>query len=122
MNSRFWGLYKKELKIFFALPIAYAIIMVFMVLAIIATPLFPGFFIMLATILQAFSGMPAIAIGVAVVWLLWSWSGARLLQGIIAGPAGDDDVLDLNGAVTWGYGLVLMLLMVSGIYGIGELL
>ncbi len=33
MNRKFSGLYKKELKIFFSLPVAYAVIAVFMILA-----------------------------------------------------------------------------------------
>jgi len=33
MNQKFWALYKKELNIFFALPIAYAVICVYMVLS-----------------------------------------------------------------------------------------
>jgi hypothetical protein len=99
----------------------FATVLVFVVLAVIATPLFPAFFIMLATILQAIANMPAIALGVAVVWLLWSWAGARLMQGLIAGSAGEVHPLDLNQAVTWGYTLVLLLLVMAGLYGIREL-
>lgn len=98
-----------------------AAILVFVVLAIIATPLFPTFFIMLATILEAVATMPVIAFGVAGVWLLWSWAGARLLQGLIAGPAAEHRPGDLNHAVTWSYALALLLLVAAGIYGSGGL-
>ncbi len=99
----------------------FAAILVFVVLAIIATPLFPAFFIMLATLVEAVATMPGIAFGVAGVWLLWSWAGARLLQGLIAGPAGDHPPNDLNHAVTLSYTLALLLLVGAGIYGIGGL-
>jgi hypothetical protein len=99
----------------------FAAILVFVVLAIIATPLFPTFFIMLATIVQAITN-PPVALGVAGVWLLWSWAGTRLLQGLITGPATGDNTIDLNHAVTLGYSLALLLLLVAGVYGIGELL
>jgi len=99
----------------------FATVLVFVVLAIVATPLFPTFFIMLTTIVQAITSMPVIAFGIAGVWLLWSWAGARLLQGLIAGPASEHHATDLNRAVTWSYTLVLLLLVVAGIYGLGEL-
>lgn len=99
----------------------FATVLVFVVLAIIATPLFPAFFIMLATILQVIVKMPGVAFGLAGVWLLWSWAGARLLQGLIAGPAGEHPAPDLNRATTWLFTLSLLLLVVAGIYGMGEL-
>lgn len=99
-----------------------SVLLVLVVLAVIATPIFPGFFIMLSSIVDAFTGTPAIAVALILVWLLWSWAGARLLQGIIAGPAVNNEILDLNRMITWCYSLGLLLLIVAGIYGIGELL
>jgi NADH:ubiquinone oxidoreductase subunit 4 (subunit M) len=99
----------------------FATVLVFVVLAIIATPLFPAFFIMLAIILQAIARVPSVAIGLAGVWLLWSWAGARLLQGLIVGPTGEQPFPDLNRAATWVFSLSLLLLVVAGIYGMGEL-
>ncbi|MDZ7662286.1 hypothetical protein [Thiohalophilus sp.] len=99
----------------------FSTILVLVVLAIIATPLFPTFFIMLATLVQAVAVTPLVAVAVVLVWLLWSWAGARLLQGLIVGPAGDDEVIDLNRFTTGAYALALTLLMVSGLYGIGVL-
>ena len=97
----------------------FSTILVFVVLAIIATPLFPAFFIMIATIVQAMSAMPSLAGGVAGVWLLWSWSGARLLQGLVTGTPGEPSPPDLDAGVTWGYSLILLLLMLAGIYAMG---
>jgi NADH:ubiquinone oxidoreductase subunit 4 (subunit M) len=97
----------------------FSAVLVFVVLAIIATPLFPTFFIMLATIVQAIAKMPVFAFAVAGIWLLWSWAGARLLQELIAGPAGDHEAVDLNPAVTWGFTLILLLLIVAGLYAVG---
>lgn len=96
-------------------------ILVFVVLAIIATPLFPPFFIMLATLVEAVPSMPVIGCGVAGVWLLWSWAGARLLQGLIAGPAAEPWPGDLSHAATRSYALALLLLLAAGVYGIGGL-
>lgn len=96
-------------------------VLVFVVLAIIATPLFPAFFIMLATIVQTLTSTPQLVPAIVAVWLLWSWAGARLLQGLITGPAGSDPPADFSSAVTWGYTLTLLLLIAAGAYGIGEL-
>ncbi|MGF1615938.1 MAG: hypothetical protein ACFCVA_19070 [Gammaproteobacteria bacterium] len=93
-------------------------VLVMVVLAAIATPLFPAFFGMLATMVVA---SPAKAVGVAGVWLLWSWAGARLLQGLIVGPAGTDGVADLSVASTWVYAAVLAALVVGGAYLTGDL-
>lgn len=96
-------------------------VLVFVVLAAVATPLFPAFFALLATVANAMATAPAIAVAVAGVWLLWSWAGVRLLQGLIVGPMRGADVADLSLAATWGYVVVLSTLVVSGFYVAGEL-
>jgi hypothetical protein len=55
------------------------------------------------------------------IWLLWSWAGARLLQGLVVGPANAQDSPDLSLAATWLYALVLVALVVGGVYLIGDL-
>ncbi|MDY6980186.1 MAG: hypothetical protein SV201_09905 [Pseudomonadota bacterium] len=100
----------------------FSAILVLVVLAIIATPLFPTFFIMLATVMQAVTLMPLVAVVVAFVWLLWSWAGARLLQGLIVGPTNAEGIFDLNRLATGAYALGLILLVAGGLYGIGGLL
>lgn len=96
-------------------------VLVFVVLAIVAAPLFPNFFTMLGTVVAATPSAPLPAILVAGVWLLWTWAGVRLLQGLIVGPANDSEVADLSLASTWVYTTVLIALLVSGIYVTGEL-
>jgi len=96
-------------------------VLVFVVLAVIATPVFPTFFAMLSTIVTAVPAAPAVAAGVAVSWLVWSWAGARLLQGMIVGPGRDCEVRDLSRAATWGYASVLVLLVVAGLSWMGGL-
>lgn len=96
-------------------------VLVFVVLAVIATPVFPAFFAMLSVIVTAVPAAPAIAAGVAVSWLVWSWAGARLLQGMLVGPGRDHEVRDLSRAATWGYASVLMLLAVAGLSWMGGL-
>lgn len=96
------------------------VVLVFVVLAIIATPFFPTFQAMLSLIMSTFPTIPTVAIGVGVVWLLWSWAGARLLQGLITGPESTAAV-DLSRAGLWIYLSVLGGLMVSGIYWLGAM-
>lgn len=96
-------------------------VLVFVVLAVTATPVFPAFFAMLSAIVTAVPAAPAVAAGVALTWLVWSWAGARLLQGMIVGPGRDHEVQDLSRAATWGYASVLMLLAVAGLSWMGGL-
>ena len=87
-----------------------------------ATPVFPGFFVLLASVLGQAAVAPINAFAVLLIWLLWSWSGARLLQGMIAGEAvhhgagaGADSHRDLSGALTWVYGLGFAILAGLGL-------
>ncbi len=71
-------------------------VLVGVVLAIVAAPSFPTFFAMLATVVAITPTMPLAALTVAGVWLLWSWAGTRLLQGLIVGPANGSEAPDLS--------------------------
>ena len=93
-------------------------VLVVVVLAIVATPLFPAFFAMLSMILRAIPKTPFVAIGIAAVWLLWSWAGARLLQGLLVGPA-NTAVPDLSRSALLMYVIVLGGLMIAGVYWSG---
>ena len=97
-----------------ALP-RYSSILVLVVLAIVATPLFPMFFAMLSMILKAIPTTPAVAVVVGAVWLLWSWAGSRLLQGLIVGPV-RMTAPDLSYASLWMYIISLGGLLVGGVY------
>jgi len=103
----------------------FAGVLVVVILAAIATPLFPGFFIMLKLILETSVAMPIATFTLLGIWLLWSWAGVRLLQGLIVGPASqgtEAELVDLNLFSCWSYVIVLIALMLSGVYLAGGLL
>jgi len=97
-------------------------VLVVVVLAAIATPLFPGFFIMLKFIMDVNVTMPAATFALLAIWLLWSWAGVRLLQGLIVGSADQGEAADLNLFACWSYVIVLTALMLSGVYISGGVL
>lgn len=94
-------------------------ILVMVVLAAVATPLFPPFATMLGLMLATVPARPGTALALGGIWLLWSWAGARLLQGLVVGPAGPGAPADLNPAGTWGYVLALTALAADGLYLLG---
>ncbi len=97
-------------------------VLVGVVLAVIAVPLFPSFFAMLVTVFAATPKAPLAALVVVAIWVLWSWAGARLLQGLVVGPANGGDVPDLSLASTWVFAAVLLALLIGGVYISGVLL
>lgn len=86
-------------------------VLVISVLAATATPLFPTFFAMLHTVVVS---QPVPAMILTGIWLIWSWAAARLLQGLIVGPAEPSPELDLPMATTWAYAAGLSGLVVIG--------
>ena len=94
-------------------------VLVMVILAIIATPLFPAFTAMLSAIIGATSSSFTAAVAVSIVWLLWGWAGARLIQGLIVGPSRGEAQADLSMNTTWTYVAILSLLVISGIFSIG---
>jgi hypothetical protein len=96
-------------------------VLVFVVLAVIATPVFPAFFSMLWMSIAMLPAMPMIAIAIGLVWLLWSWAGARLLQGLVTGPE-RLAVVDLSRTNMWIYIAALAGLMLSGVHWVGAML
>lgn len=97
-------------------------VLVVVILSVIATPLFPGFFTLLSVVTQTLPVQPVAAVSLVGVWLLWSWAGARLIQGLVVGPVGVDDVADLSPAVVWGYVMALGALVIGGISLVGGVL
>ncbi len=91
--------------------------LVFTLLAVIATPLFPGFFTMMSSIMAQMLNSPVIAIGLLLIWLLWSWSGILLLQGLVMGP---EDALSglTDDLAVWRVGTYALLLIGMGIFGL----
>ena len=100
----------------------YAGLLVTVIMAAIATPLFPTFFIILDMVVEIISNNPSAAIVLLLIWLLWSWAGARVIQGLIVGRASKIKIADMDSATTGFYSIVLTALMGSGIYLSGVIL
>lgn len=100
----------------------FAGVFVVVVLASVATPLFPAFFTLLEMIVHTSVTMPLLALMLLVTWLLWSWAGARLIQGMIAGPDNGVETDDLGVLTTWACAIILLFLIAGSIYLSGELL
>ena len=95
---------------------------VFAMLAVIGSPLFPAFFSMLDTVIHTATVLPGVALGVVAVWLLWSWSGIRLLQDLLVGPASVALHKDISYGVMATYGSSLVVLVLGGLYLSGVIL
>ncbi len=94
----------------------FAGVLVIVVVAAIATPLFPTFFIMLDMVVKTIAATPLAAIVLLLIWLFWSWAGARLIQGLIVGRASTVRVEDMDITTISLYSVVLSALVVGGIY------
>lgn len=89
------------------------------VLAAIATPLFPGFFIMFNLLL---AGPPIVLASIPLIWLVWSWAGMRLLQGLLIGPDNHtEQIKDSHRGLNLATVVVLFALTVAGLYLSGGL-
>jgi len=91
-------------------------IVVVVILAVIGSPVFPSFFSLLSNINNVVILLPSVAVAITLVWLLWSWSGVRLLQELIVG---DSDVYrreDISHGLTILFGLSFILFVVGGLY------
>lgn len=91
-------------------------ILVTVIVAAIATPLFPTFFIMFDMVVETISVMPLAAMALLLIWLLWSWAGARLIQGLIVGRASKVKIADIDILTISLYSIVLLALAIAGIY------
>ncbi len=100
----------------------YSGVLVTVVVAATATPLFPTFFIMLDMVVETISNKPVAALALLLIWLLWSWAGARLIQGLIVGRASKFKVVDMNINAISFYSIVLIALLASGVYLSGVIL
>jgi len=97
-------------------------VLVTVIVAAIATPIFPGFFIMLDMVVETISATPQAAMALLLIWLLWSWAGTQLIQGLIVGRASDAKIADMNITTIGLYSMVLLALAVGGIYLAGVIL
>ncbi len=89
----------------------FSAILVVTVLAAVATPPAPSFFSMLSAFLNA---TPMLMLGLAALWLLWTWAAARLLQGLIVGPGNCRSQADLKPSGAWVYTAALVALIALG--------
>lgn len=96
-------------------------LLVLVVLAVIGTPLFPGFFTLLGMLNELLPGMPLSALGLLLVWMLWAWAGMRILQGLIVGRPAEQSVADIGLAHTGVIGFALAMFVVGGIWLSGSL-
>jgi NADH:ubiquinone oxidoreductase subunit 4 (subunit M) len=97
-----------------------SVALIICLLAAVATPPFPGFFSLLSVLMLA---SPVKLVGLLVVWLLWSWAAARLIQGFVVGtPAQDSSVQDIGLPVSWGLAMAFTALLLSGVLLTGDLL
>lgn len=89
-----------------------ALVLTAVVLSMVATPPFPGFFALL-DLLRGLGG--AAALGVLGVWLLWGWAATRLLQGFVAGSGREIAAVDLTGRTLLTYIAALVILAATGL-------
>lgn len=96
-------------------------VLVMVILAVIATPVFPAFFVVLHTIIAVAPSSILIAAIAGIVWLFWTWAGVRVLQGLIVGPAKQVDIPDLCSSRAWGYSGALVGLVIVSLFLVGGL-
>jgi hypothetical protein len=100
----------------------FAGVLVAVVVAATATPLFPTFFIMLDMVITTLAMSPLSTTVILLVWLLWSWAAARLIQGLIVGSPAEVQVVDLDRKTTSVFELILTALVIYGVYLSGVVL
>jgi len=91
-------------------------VLVTVIVASIATPFFPTFFIMFDMVVNTISVTPVAAMTLLLIWLLWSWAGARLIQGLIVGRASNIKIADIDMLTISFYSGVLLALAIAGVY------
>ena len=94
----------------------YAGVLVIVVAAAVATPVFPTFFVMLDMVVKTISATPLTATVLLIIWLFWSWASARLIQGLIVGRASIVKIADMEVIAIGFYGVILLALAIGGIY------
>lgn len=97
-------------------------VIIIVMMAAIASPLFPAFFSMLQVVTSLVMEYPLVATGMLLLWLIWSWSGIRLLQELLVGPALPIKYRDISRARAIAYSFLIVLLLLSGLVLSGVLL
>lgn len=96
----------------------YSGVFVVTVLALVATPIFPAFLSMLNILVAS---QPLAAFILVGLWAIWSWAGMRLIQGMIVGDPASEVIEDLPLVYVWGYGALMLSLIVAGFTLTGNL-
>jgi len=96
-------------------------LIVVVVLAIIATPLFPAFSALMTAMLNIADDSFVLALMLAVAWFIWGWAGARLIQGLLIGSDSKVSAADMSAGRAWSYVAVLAVLIISGVSMLGGL-
>lgn len=91
-------------------------IIVVVILAVIGSPLFPSFFSLLSNINNIVIVLPSVASAIVLVWLLWSWSGIRLLQELMVGDPAVIQHKDISHSKAIFYCVSFVLLVAGGLY------
>lgn len=91
------------------------------VLAIIATPLFPSFSVLMTAMLNVADDSFVLALMLAVAWFTWGWAGTRLIQGLLIGEEREMAVVDVSAGRAWIYAVILGVLIYVGVWMIGGL-
>ncbi len=121
LKQRYGGTYAGAVNsLAFALPRMSSLV-VLVVLAVIATPVFPGFAVLLSMVTTTVSVFQEAALIVLAIWFAWSWAAARLLQALLVGDSEQQHVEDFSPLATGLYGIALAALLVLGIWLIGVL-
>lgn len=88
-----------------------------LVLSAVATPPFPGFFVLLDLLRRVGS---AAAFALLAIWLTWGWAATRVLQGFISGPGRAVQAADLGRSCSLAYAAALGASAVAGLYLTGS--
>jgi hypothetical protein len=93
-------------------------VLVVAVLVAVCTPPAAPFFVLLEGMFRATLSQ---ALALSLVWLLWSWAGIRLIQGMVVGPGDGDAMRDLAKWIAWAYGAGIAGCILLGIHIAGGL-
>ena len=98
-------------------------LIVFVVLAGIATPLFPAFSAIMLAMFNVAADSFMMALMLAVTWFMWGWAGARLIQGLLIGEetGSATTATDLTAGKAWIYAVVLIVMVYNGVCMMGGL-
>lgn len=122
IKQRFGGVYAGAVHSLANTVPRLSLLLVVTILAVISTPLFPGFFALLGMLNKTLSVVPVIAAIVLITWFVWSWSGFRMIQGLIVGPGQVEQKADIETSVLAGLLLSLSIYVMLGFGIAGGLL